>query len=142
MKPYNLLGWYWRALKSYATFKGRATMSEFFGFLLMNIIIIICVPLAIHYLDDLGIVAEIVTGTLSFIWIIYILGNVVPFYAVTVRRLHDTNHSGWWYFIAIIPIIGHLILLLFIASDGTTGPNRFGEDPKGRKAPVPVTKKV
>lgn len=50
--------------------------------------------------------------------------------AVTVRRLHDTNRSGWWYLLSFIPLIGDLVLFIFMCLKGTEGENRFGKDPK------------
>lgn len=59
--------------------------------------------------------------------------------AVSVRRLHDTNRSGWFYLLSIIPIvnyIGSIVLLVFYCLDGDAGPNQFGPDPKGRGGPA------
>jgi uncharacterized membrane protein YhaH (DUF805 family) len=53
-----------------------------------------------------------------------------------VRRLHDTDHSGWWLLIIVVPIVGGLVLFVFQVLDGTRGDNRFGPDPKGRTAPL------
>ncbi len=142
MKPYNLIGWYWRALKNYAVFEGRAIRSEFWGFMLIHIIIPIFIFFATISLEDLGVVDDNVAATLGLSILVYLLGTILPFWAVWIRRLHDTNHSGWWVFIVLIPIIGHFILFIFIIIDGTTGPNRFGEDPKGRKMPSYVTSRA
>jgi uncharacterized membrane protein YhaH (DUF805 family) len=60
---------------------------------------------------------------------IYSLAVLVPTLAVTCRRLHDTDRSGWWQMIWLIPVIGWIILIVWLAGRGTTGPNRFGEDP-------------
>jgi uncharacterized membrane protein YhaH (DUF805 family) len=61
---------------------------------------------------------------------ILILGTIIPSIAVGIRRLHDTDKSGWWLLIALIPLIGGLVLLFFFVSDGTSGPNQYGPDPK------------
>ncbi|MDG4768408.1 DUF805 domain-containing protein [Solwaraspora sp. WMMD406] len=58
------------------------------------------------------------------------LALLLPSLAVGVRRLHDTDRSGWWLLIALIPIVGAIVLLVFFVLDGTHGPNRFGPDPK------------
>lgn len=68
------------------------------------------------------------------------LAYLLPLLAVIVRRLHDTDNSGWWLLIGIVPFIGGIILLVFAAIKGTSGPNRFGPDPKGHHeldAPLP-----
>ena len=67
-------------------------------------------------------------GILSILWA---LGNFLPSLAVGVRRLHDTDRSGWWLLIAFIPLIGAIVLLVFFCTRGTPGPNRFGNDPLG-----------
>ncbi len=59
------------------------------------------------------------------------LAILLPAIAVTVRRLHDTDRSGWWIFLGLIPIIGSLVLLFWYVSRGTEGDNRFGPDPLG-----------
>ena len=57
------------------------------------------------------------------------LGNLIPGLAVGFRRLHDTNRSAWWTLIALIPLIGGIVLLVFYCLAGTQGPNRFGSAP-------------
>jgi len=53
---------------------------------------------------------------------------------VTIRRLHDTDRSGWNLLWGLIPLIGTIMLIVFYCTDGTPGPNRFGPDPKARDA--------
>jgi uncharacterized membrane protein YhaH (DUF805 family) len=55
---------------------------------------------------------------------------LLPSLGVAVRRLHDTNRSGWWLLIGLIPIIGGIVLLVFFVLEGTRGPNNHGPDPK------------
>jgi len=57
------------------------------------------------------------------------LGLLIPSIAVGVRRLHDTDKSGWWMLLSVVPI-ANLVLLVFFCLDGTKGENRFGPDPK------------
>jgi uncharacterized membrane protein YhaH (DUF805 family) len=61
---------------------------------------------------------------------IYAFAILIPGLAVTVRRLHDTGHPGWWYFISLIPIVGSIILLVLLATDSDSEENRFGPNPK------------
>lgn len=61
---------------------------------------------------------------------VFFLGIFIPSLAVTVRRFHDQDRSGWFVLIGIIPYIGSLIVLVFMMLDGTEGENRFGPDPK------------
>ena len=62
------------------------------------------------------------------------LALFLPNLAVGVRRLHDTDRSGWWVLISVIPIIGWIVLLVFLVSSGTPGGNRFGPPPAGTRA--------
>ena len=69
-------------------------------------------------------------GVLSLLlWLLLL----VPGVAVIVRRLHDIYRSGWWSLILVIPLIGPIVILVFMCLDGTSGNNRFGPDPKGRQ---------
>jgi uncharacterized membrane protein YhaH (DUF805 family) len=71
-----------------------------------------------------------VGGLLIILPAVYGLGTIIPYLAVAVRRLHDTNRSGWWYFITFIPCVGPIVLIVFLASPGTSGSNNFGAAPK------------
>jgi len=62
--------------------------------------------------------------------VLLVLGLFLPTLAGTVRRLHDTDHSGWMILVSLIPL-GGIVLLVFMCQRGTTGPNRFGPDPLG-----------
>ncbi|MEF2070655.1 DUF805 domain-containing protein [Consotaella aegiceratis] len=79
--------------------------------------------------NGLNASAEAEGGILSLIWIVAI---IIPAIAVTVRRLHDTNRTGLWVFIGLVPLIGGIWLFVLMCLDGTAGDNRFGPDPKGR----------
>ena len=57
------------------------------------------------------------------------LACFLPYFAVDVRRLHDTDRSGWWLLIVLIPLVGGIVLLVWFCQAGTGGPNRFGPDP-------------
>ena len=70
------------------------------------------------------------SGNLGLLSGLYSLAVLLPSIAVAVRRLHDTDRSGWWFLIGFVPIVGGIILLVFYVLEGTRGPNRFGPDPK------------
>ena len=61
---------------------------------------------------------------------IYSLAILIPSIAVQIRRLHDTNRSGWWIFIGLIPLIGTIVFIVFMVQDSNPGENRFGPNPK------------
>jgi uncharacterized membrane protein YhaH (DUF805 family) len=123
-------------LRKYAQFDGRARRSEFWMFWLLIMIIQIVFNVLIGVVGGGGMSAGAPPSGPAM-GLFMILGGVglallIPSLAVAFRRLHDTNRSAWWLLIALIPVIGALVLLVFYVLDGTPGPNRFGEDPKGR----------
>ena len=77
-----------------------------------------------------GIFGASISGV-GWIGTIVGLALLIPSICVSVRRLHDTDRSGWWWWISIICCIGSLILLVFYLQPSTPGPNRFGPDPSG-----------
>lgn len=81
--------------------------------------------------ENPGPAATAVNGLVGILFIIFILGSMIPSLSVAVRRLHDSEKSGWFLLLAFVPF-GSLVLLIFYCLDGTPGPNRFGPDPKGR----------
>lgn len=111
-------------LKNYAVFKGRARRREYWMFTLFQLLFSI-VALALDYV--LGF-AEDGSGVISSI---YSLAMLLPSLAVSVRRLHDVNRSGWFMFIALVPLVGIIWLLVLDCTEGTDGPNEYGPDPKG-----------
>lgn len=124
----------------YATFEGRAARSEYWYFSLFYLLVLLAFG-ALGYV--LGGGSNFRSGNLrAFLpflpLIIVVLAMMIPTIAVTVRRLHDRDMSGWWYlgFVALsfIPVVGKLInlaTLVLYALKGTAGPNRFGRDPLG-----------
>lgn len=117
--------WYLKALSKYAVFNGRARRKEYWMFALVNALAI----LALSFWD--GAVGtydyEIGGGLFSGLYSLLVL---LPSLAVTVRRLHDTGRSGWWLLLAFLPLVGLVVMLVFLASDSEGGPNRFGPNPK------------
>lgn len=105
------------ALTKYAEFNGRSRRQEYWLFFLFSIL----VNLAVNIIDaafSTGIVSALVG-----------LALIVPYIAVLVRRLHDTDRTGWWALLILLPVLGTLILLVFCLLKGTDGANRFGQDP-------------
>jgi uncharacterized membrane protein YhaH (DUF805 family) len=110
----------------YADFKGRARRSEYWYFVLFNFIAII-IFVAITSLFISLLKSELVSVLIA----VYYLGIIIPNLAVLVRRLHDVGKSGWFYFIAFIPIVGTIWLLVLLCRDSDYGPNEYGLNPKG-----------
>ena len=119
------MNWYIEVLKKYAVFSGRARRKEYWFFALFNVIIIIVLTLIDVSAGLYDVVADI--GLLSGL---YSLAVLVPSLAVSVRRLHDIDRTGWWLLIAFIPLVGAIVLLVFALLDSTPGDNRYGPNPK------------
>ncbi len=115
------LDYYISCFKKYAQFSGRARRSEFWYFNLFHILVLV----GIFYII---ITLNIPTYFIAIL-LFYFGFSFIPNLSVTVRRLHDTNRSGWWYFISFIPL-GSFVLLIFLLQDSYEGRNRYGLDPK------------
>ncbi|WP_261817199.1 DUF805 domain-containing protein [Vibrio gallicus] len=119
------MNWYIMALKKYATFSGRARRKEFWYFFLINMLVGFSLAFADQLMGNLN--PETGRGLLSGIYTLFMF---IPYIAVGVRRLHDTNRSGWWMLIVLIPIIGIIALLIFMALDSDSDSNQYGASPK------------
>ena len=124
------MSWFLEVLKKYAVFEGRARRKEYWYFALCYFLIFIALAVIDgvtgSFNGDAGI--ELLTA-------IFALAMFIPSLAVGVRRLHDTNRSGWWMLLCLIPCIGYFVLLVFAAQDSNSGENRYGSNPK--KLPEP-----
>lgn len=109
------------ALSKYAQFTGRSRRSEYWYFTLANVLISLTIS-ALGWITG----ADLLFGLLS---ILLSLALLIPALAVLVRRLHDTGHSGWWYFI-VFTFIGVFLLLYWLALDSEEGTNMYGPNPK------------
>ncbi len=113
--------------QKYADFDGRASRSEYWWFALFQFLIYLALTLVT------GGVINYETGEVNgfgaIVFLLVVLALIVPAIAAAVRRLHDTDKSGWWYLISFIPYVGGIILLVLLALQGTSGENRFGEEP-------------
>lgn len=125
------MNWYLQALKKYTDFSGRARRREYWFFVLFNIIISIVLTVCDVLLGTYSAASSvgILTG-------IYTLAVLIPGIAVTVRRLHDTGRSGWWILIVVVPIVGAIVLLIFMLIDSQPGQNAYGPSPKGAEPTV------
>jgi uncharacterized membrane protein YhaH (DUF805 family) len=102
---------------NYATFSGRASRSEYWFFTLYHfLLIVICIAL-------------FSVGIGRLLLAISLFANFLPSISVLVRRLHDTDRSGWWYWFVLVPLIGPIMMLVWFCTRGTFGGNRFGSDP-------------
>lgn len=121
-----IMNWYFRALGKYATFAGRAPRKEYWYFGLINAAILIGLAIAISMTASAGHSPL----ALTVVYAVFALLILVPSISVMVRRLHDTDHSGWWFWISLVPAIGGLVLLVFAVLDSSPGSNQYGPSPK------------
>ncbi|MFG3557629.1 DUF805 domain-containing protein [Micromonospora sp. NPDC047557] len=114
-------------LSQYVGFTGRARRSEYWWFALFTVL----VSIAAAILDSVLGLTFVEGSTSGVIGLIASLLLLLPTLAVAVRRLHDTDRTGWWVLIGLVPLVGAIVLIVFFVQDGTPGANRFGPSPKG-----------
>lgn len=122
---------------NYVNFSGRSQRSAYWWWTLFQIVVALVIALleggGSFSRADGSMQLAVVGGIFSTIWTLI---NLLPGIAVSVRRLHDVDRSGWWLLIAFVPLIGAIVLLVWFCSKGTGGANRFGTDPLGSNANV------
>lgn len=106
-------------LSKYATFSGRTSRSGYWWFYLFYILVLVGASIV-----DAAIKTPILTG-------LAVLGLFLPSLAILVRRLHDTDHSGWWILISFIPLVGTIVMIVFACTDSGP-PNKYGDGPDGK----------
>lgn len=115
MKMFEAVG---SCFSKFATFSGRARRAEYWWFALFNLIV--------------GVVLQLVQGNAETgIADLYSLVILLPSLAVSARRLHDIDRSGWWQLLVFVPIVGWIVLLIWFCKPGTIGRNPYGDDPIG-----------
>jgi uncharacterized membrane protein YhaH (DUF805 family) len=117
--------WYLEVMRKYAVFSGRARRKEYWMFQLVNFVILLVLFACFVTKPSPSLISFLVLAMVG-----YVLATLVPGLAVSVRRLHDINFTGWWLLIGFIPM-GGLVLLVFHLLDSTPGPNQYGPNPKG-----------
>ena len=115
--------WYLKCLRHYADFRGRARRKEYWMFFLFMYLIGCILGMGDAYLMK-------IFDCPPLIFLLYFSAMFIPMLAVTVRRLHDINKSGWFLFIVLIPCIGGIILLIWCCTDSFQNENEWGKNPK------------
>ena len=103
----------------YADFKGRASRPEYWWFILFIVVVGLLLSGVSHVLSGL-----------------FTLATLIPSLAAAARRLHDTNRSGWWQLICLVPLVGWIVLVVFLAQEGQAGDNAHGARPAGNATPA------
>jgi uncharacterized membrane protein YhaH (DUF805 family) len=114
-------------MTKYSQFNGRARRAEYWWFALVNVLIAVGI-------SGVALILAAVSSALSVIailaYVVFAIGIIIPGIAITVRRLHDTNKSGVWYFIVLVPVVGGITLLVLLLLDGDQGTNDYGPSEK------------
>lgn len=120
-------------MMDYFNFRGRASRSEFWWFYLA-MSGIFAMGWSFDTMFGIVLIEIIPESGVGFgpFYILSVLGLFIPVLSSTYRRLHDTGRSGWWYFLIFIPCIGIIVLLAFLAVEGQSHPNEYGDVPNNR----------
>lgn len=131
--------WMLLPLKRYAKFTGRARPKEYWMFILFMILAMVVLTIIESVLGLGSTDRWLQTGpwwadagyarTGGPLVGLFAFAMIIPHLAVGVRRLHDTDRSGWWWLLILLPLIGSIVLLVFFIMSGTRGSNRYGPDP-------------
>ena len=106
------------AVQQYVNFEGRNTRTQYWMFVLFYLIFYVAC-----------LIVDKVLGT-TLVAALYSLALLLPSIGAATRRLHDTGRSGWWQLIALIPLLGAIVLIVFLAQDTTPSDNQYGPNPK------------
>ena len=123
------MNWFIKVVSNYANFNGRARRKEFWMYYLFFLIFYLAVVML-----DLVFGAAMDDYNFCLFKLVYVIGLILPTYAVSVRRLHDVGKSAVWLLISFIPIAGTIWFLTIMCTDGYPGVNKYGSDPKGRNS--------
>lgn len=120
---------YLNAWRRYVDFSGRSRRREYWFFVLFNVLI----SIGLSIVDSVLGLGNIEAG-LGVLSSLYGLAVLLPSLSYAVRRCHDIGRSGWWLLLLVIPLIGPLVILIFMLMDSEPGSNSFGPNPKGEEA--------
>ena len=115
------MNWFIKVLKQYADFNGRARRKEYWMFTLFSSLISYAIQ-GIYYTTEME--------PFNYLNMAFSIAILIPSLAVSVRRLHDVNKSGWFLLLYLLPIVGWIWLLILLCKNGEEGPNQYGSDPK------------
>ena len=127
--------WYLKVMRdNYANFNGRARRKEYWMYTLILTVLLIALMAIMFSALSLSDDTRIETGPSGYLTVlllfVFLVVHFIPSLALTVRRLHDTGKSGWWYLIVFVPYLGNFVIFIFTLIDGDEGENKYGPNPK------------
>jgi len=127
--------WYLKVMRdNYANFKGRARRKEYWMYTLIFTVLLIALMTimfsVLSFSDETGIETGPGVYLTVILVFVFLFAHFIPTIALTVRRLHDTGKSGWWYLIVLVPYLGNFVIFIFTLIDGDRGDNKYGSNPK------------
>ena len=127
--------WYLKVMRdNYANFNGRARRKEYWMYTLIFTVLLIALMTimfsVLSFSDETGIETGPSVYLTVILVIVFLFAHLIPSIALTVRRLHDTGKSGWWYLIVLVPYLGNFVIFIFTLIDGDRGDNKYGSNPK------------
>lgn len=128
------------ALNKYAVFSGRASRKEYWMFYLWYVIAYVTIYIVSFILDKfvIGNMLGFDKPAVTIIPLTFALYFLIPSIAISVRRLHDTNRSGWWWLVSLIPILGSIWIVILLVLKGNVGDNIYGPSPLGVTSEAPT----
>ena len=132
------MDWYIAAIKKCTKFKGRSRRKEYWYFVLINLIIVVGLNFLQTFVSlqgispdffDVSLLWQTISQSLKLINLLYTLLAITTWFSVSVRRLHDTGRSGWWFLLYFIPL-ANFVLLFFYTQDSQPERNQYGKNPK------------
>ncbi|MBQ6568923.1 MAG: DUF805 domain-containing protein [Clostridia bacterium] len=124
-----------RAFKNYFKIEGRTPRKDFWWYIIVYSVIAVGIWVAGYFTGDLKLTADghnysaSLTGICGTVYLVFFVLNLIPLLTVSVRRLHDTNKSGWLLLLNLICCIGTIILFIFMLIRGKSTDNKYGPDP-------------
>ena len=127
--------WYLKVMRdNYTNFNGRARRKEYWMYTLILTVLLIALMTIMFSALSLSDETGIETGPSGYLTVllffVFLVAHFIPSLALTVRRLHDTGKSGWWYLIVFVPYLGNFVIFIFTLIDGDEGENKYGPNPK------------
>lgn len=109
----------WALTKNYCNFNGRSSRSEYWWYVLFTFIVGVVISVVFSFSQDVNMIVSCVVN----------LALLLPGLGLCVRRLHDIGKSGWWVFLAFIPLVGAIILIVWFCKESMPGENEYGPVP-------------